>query len=420
MIHGWQHLTPEDRETILRGITDGKVYGGPYHLEMDWVDKCNARCFFCNSEYIHKGESIPWEQARKHLNEAIAGGLRSVRLSGGGEPTLHANFPDLLRMLGQHGVVLDNLTTNGTQLTDRVLDALMGVRITEIRVSLNFPTADTYAEGMGLPAKFFDRVVEMTRKLSLARRAHPDFGRLMLQVFIYKPTMHLIRQSYELARELGADLITFRELWNIDPALCFTAEDVPSIIDQMRDIIREDWRKGIVESHLDSHGANAAIAQVYDELRAELGGAPPMAPHPVNEQIRYCYIGWYSMTVIGNQAVYPCCYLLPNNVIPPVDSLKTKSLAEAWRGDRFNLFRKEMRDFFILQRPVPLFDKRVKTIGPSCATHNGCPLGRSLCDEAFFEEADRRLEAVRHQPTQQLWRLANRAGRFMERHLRKP
>ena len=46
MFHGWQHLTSEDRELILRGITDGVVYGGPFHMELDWVDRCKRPLLF--------------------------------------------------------------------------------------------------------------------------------------------------------------------------------------------------------------------------------------------------------------------------------------------------------------------------------------------------------------------------------------
>ena len=104
-----------------------------------------------------------------------------MRLAGGGEPTLHPDFPDLLSFLAEHGIILDNLTTNGTLLTDRVLAMLMKLRVSEIRVSLNYPTAETYAAGMGLPERFFGRVTEAIRRLDQARRAHPDFGRLMIR-----------------------------------------------------------------------------------------------------------------------------------------------------------------------------------------------------------------------------------------------
>jgi hypothetical protein len=76
-----------------------------------------------------------------------------------------------------------------------------------------------------------------------------------------------------------------------------------------------------------------------------------------------------------------------------------------------------MRDFMLLQRPVPLFERRVKRITSFCASHTACPISSSMCDDAFYEEAERRLERLRRRPLTALWRLANRGGRFLERRL---
>ncbi|HOR29692.1 MAG TPA: radical SAM/SPASM domain-containing protein [Candidatus Sumerlaeota bacterium] len=415
MLHGWNYLTADDREQILRGIADGEVYGGPYHIELDWVDKCNARCFFCNSEYLQNGQSVPLDAAVGWVDEACAAGLRSMRFSGGGEPTLHPQFPEMLELLAARGIVLDNLNTNGTNLTDRAIAALVRVPKNEIRISLNYPNAATYAEGMGLPAKFFDRTLENIHKLNAARRGAESPGRLGLQFFIYKPTMHLIRECYELGRDLGADQIIFRELWDIDPALYCTPEDVPLILDQLRDVLRADWATGAVESLLDSHGLMGRVARLYEELHAELGGRPPRAPRAIDASNRYCYIGWYSMTIVGNKAVYPCCFLLPNKSIPALDSLEGKTLGQVWRGDGYRRFRKEMRDYFLLQSRIPWFDKRTRTISSACASHGECGFIPSLSDDAFYEEAERRLQAVRRRPAVRLWRGANQFGQALER-----
>lgn len=424
MFHGWQHLTAADREEILRGIEDGCAYGGPYHLELDWVDNCNARCFFCNSAHHHEGGSIPWPRAERLLEEAAAGGLRSVRLSGGGEPTLHPNFPDLLTLLGRRGIVLDNLNTNGTLLSERVREALASVRIGELRISLNYSAPGAYADGMGLPARMFERTVEMIRGLGEVRRRAPEFQTLALQFFVTRATARSIRQSYELARELGADLILFRELVDVDAAHYFTPQDLPELEAQLREVIREDWRRGAVVSHLESHGIGARVAAIYQELAAELGprgDGNATGREFVNYPIRYCYIGWHSMTLVGSQAAYPCCYLLPDATIPSLGNLATQSLGEIWRGEAYQRFRKEMRDYFLLQRRLPFFARRTRQIAVGCATHDACPITRSMCDEAFYEEAERRLERLRRRLGTRLWSLAERAGRVFERTiLRRP
>lgn len=94
---------------MLNGIADGCMYGGPYHIELDWVDSCNASCFFCNSKHLHDHARLSWDKVTTILDEAYSLGLRCLRLSGGGEPLLHPHLQDLLSWLTGSGLVLDNL-----------------------------------------------------------------------------------------------------------------------------------------------------------------------------------------------------------------------------------------------------------------------------------------------------------------------
>src|SRR5690606_15530796 len=143
------------------------------------------------------------------------------------------------------------------------------VPIHEVRVSLNYCDEQNYAEGMGLPAKFFERVVDGMRRLDHARQGNPRFGRFMTQFFVVRKTAGQIREMYRLGRELGADVITFRELSLVEPDVYYTEQQAPEILEAMREVIREDWREGRVECHLSSHGVGEAVWKIYEELEAE-------------------------------------------------------------------------------------------------------------------------------------------------------
>lgn len=422
MLHGWQHLTPEDREAILRGIADGGVYGGPYHIELDWVDRCNARCFFCNSTGVQNGASLTWERAETLVGEACTLGLRSIRLAGGGEPMLHPRFTDLLALLAARGVVLDNLTTNGMLLTESVVESLARARVAEIRVSLNYCDEEQYARAMGVPARFFGRTVDGMKRLDAARRLHPNIERITTQFFVHRPTAHQIAEMYRLGRELGVDAMTFRELSLVDADQYYTAEQAPEILAQLRDIVRDDWTDGRVELQLFSHGMWPKIRELYNELHAELGGPLP-AYAPRDEQYdysdRYCYIGWYSMMIMGSQSVFPCCYLMPHPTLPPLESVAERGIDEVWRGPGYTRFRREMREFMLNRRRSAFFQRRMKTIPACCQSHDECPLSPFLADSEFYAEADRRLQAQRSRPVNRGRSLVNRAALALERLLRK-
>jgi molybdenum cofactor biosynthesis enzyme MoaA len=126
-MHGWEYLREQQRAAILQGIENGETLGGPYHVEIDPVDRCNARCVFCSSRQagILGGKMLDWPVLERTLDELVQGGLCSFRLAGGGEPLLHPSFEQICQKLGRAGTVLDNLTTNGLALTPRIMERLL-------------------------------------------------------------------------------------------------------------------------------------------------------------------------------------------------------------------------------------------------------------------------------------------------------
>lgn len=387
MLHGWQYLRPEDLDTIARGIADGKVYGGPFHIELDWVDACNANCFFCASSAVHSDKTLSWERAHEILEEARRGGLRSIRLAGGGEPLLHPNLPDLADWLAANDIVLDQVNSNGIALSDSRIAALMTPRTGEVHVSLNYADAESYAEGMRLPAQVFDKVCDGISRLDEARRREgARLGRLSVQFFVYKRTLGRIGRMYQLGRRLGADRISFMELYGIDPALQYDESDVPAIAAQMREIMQDD-NEGRIESLLWSRGAGPAIKAIERELR-------PDKPEPkIDFNTRFCFIAWYSMTVIGSEAVYPCCFFFDEP--KGLEDLSGKSLDEVWRGPHYTRLRHEFRRWYLTGIRVPMFSRRHRHMKLACASHSACPLTISLADESFYAMVNERLEKER-------------------------
>lgn len=412
MLHGWQNLTPEDRETILRGIADGEAHGGPYHIELDWVDRCNARCFFCNSADLHVGALMPWERTIELLEEARGMGLRSMRLAGGGEPTLHPRTLDLLHWMRERDIVLDLMTTNGILIDDARAQALAAMRTDVVTFSLNFCDEKTYGQGMGVAPRLFEKVCANIRRLDAARRAEGSrFGKIAVQFYIYKPTIRQIPRMYELGKSLGADYIAFRELADIDPALQYDEGDVPAIIERLEECVRDDWGVGKVECPMWSRGVGPAWHAMHARLAEELGAPHKDPPPPVDYAIRYCYIAWYSLTILGKQAVYPCCFLMTDPGSEAAGDLNGRSLHDVWYGAGFRRVRAELRRYHLLGEKPALFARRHRHLTPMCTSHTQCVLTHQLADAGFYAEADRRLQAAREQPAQRARRVPEMAAR---------
>src|SRR5512146_3176021 len=109
---GWKYLTESDKAAILRGIAEGRAFGGPYHVEIHPADRCNIDCFFCSTAPLRGTDELPLTRFEELLRELKEAGTRSVRLSGGGEPLFHRQTKKYLRTIAEIGLPIENVTTN--------------------------------------------------------------------------------------------------------------------------------------------------------------------------------------------------------------------------------------------------------------------------------------------------------------------
>ena len=92
-------------------------------LRISITDRCNFRCVYCMPEegvrWLPQQEILSFEEIREVARAAIERhGIRRFKLTGG-EPTVRANLPELVRMLRQLDGIEDlSLTTNGMRLAN--------------------------------------------------------------------------------------------------------------------------------------------------------------------------------------------------------------------------------------------------------------------------------------------------------------
>jgi cyclic pyranopterin phosphate synthase len=89
-------------------------------LRVSVTDRCNFRCTYCMPEegvaWLPKDEILTFEEMTRLLGIFVGLGIRSIKVTGG-EPTVRADLPRLVRMFRQVGPDLDiSITTNGVLL----------------------------------------------------------------------------------------------------------------------------------------------------------------------------------------------------------------------------------------------------------------------------------------------------------------
>ena len=117
---------------------------GPISINLDLTSACNFSCPHCvDSKIINTGEYLRLDDIKRTIRVLHSHGLLSVILLGGGEPTLHRNFEEIVRYVKNRGLEL-GIVTNGSRL-DKV------VKVTEllgekdwIRISIDAAKEETF------------------------------------------------------------------------------------------------------------------------------------------------------------------------------------------------------------------------------------------------------------------------------------
>ncbi|MFN7976108.1 MAG: radical SAM/SPASM domain-containing protein [Acidobacteriota bacterium] len=367
---GWDHLTAEDRRSILRGIEAGEAPGGPLHAEIHPTDRCQAACTFCSTDDWREDAGLQHmdiEVFHRVVAELAALGTKSVRVAGGGEPLHHPRIAEMLGHLHESGIAVENLTTNGIQLTAEISALLVHIRADRITVSINSGSARTYAAMMRTAESAYARVLENTRTLTATKRAARSSRPLVIvQYLVHRGNFEEIPAMYRLARELRVDKIVFDGLAYLDPAERMDEAETEAMMGLYRQVVQEDgfYRIARITSHeqpvernmwrivqglgrwpvwrrkLERLGelllcrdrlAIDKLRMIARSLRKEAAPRPDAFERP-------CFVGYYSPTIRATGRIAMCC-TVQDRFMGHVD----EGIGATWNSAGYRSLRRQLR-----------------------------------------------------------------------------
>jgi MoaA/NifB/PqqE/SkfB family radical SAM enzyme len=398
--HGWGEVSRERKREIIEAIAANRATRGPVHVELDLTDRCNVACYFCNQQDLRTKESIPQPKLTDLIDELAENGLKSVRLSGGGDPLFHRDVLHVMDHLATRDVVIDNLTTNGVALTAGVATRLVRNKAREVIFSLNAVDAADYTRMMKVKPALFEKVLENIRAL-VAVRGDSIYPSIVVQFLIDKMNVHRLVDMYELGRSLGPDRIAINAvleipLARIDPAVLLATDDRDATEPLIEEILRRDRDAGLLQIDFAVAGWNDTINSVRRRLGAPAHNLYATAPS-FKEENGGCFFAWYTATITGNGDIRPCCLLLDPAVKPLGNIHDGKSFTEHWNGPVFGKMRDEMREVLLMKQKVPYSPSRFEIIKEPCVTEGLCWLKNMYFrgDADFYAELDQKLQEAR-------------------------
>jgi MoaA/NifB/PqqE/SkfB family radical SAM enzyme len=400
--HGWAEVSRERKRDIINAIVANKPTRGPVHIELDLTDRCNVACYFCNQQDLRTKESIPLPKLTDLIDELAEGGLKSCRLSGGGDPLFHRDVLNVMDHLQKRNVVIDNLTTNGVALTNDVAKRLVENKAREVIFSLNAVDAADYSRMMKVKPALFDKVLENIRNL-VAVRGDSMYPSIVIQFLIDRKNFTRIGEMYDLARSLGPDRVAINAVLEvpmerIDRETLLEPGDRDAAEPHVEDILRRDKGVGMLQIDFAVAGWNDMINSVRQRIDTPAYNMYPTAPS-FKEENGGCFFGWYTAAITGNGDIRPCCLLLNPNVKPLGNVHDGQKFADHWNGPAFGKMRTEMREVLLMKGKVPYSPQKFEVLKEPCVTEHLCWLKNMYfrADEEFYSELDQKLEKARKQ-----------------------
>jgi MoaA/NifB/PqqE/SkfB family radical SAM enzyme len=417
--HGWAEVSRERKREIIEAIAANRPTRGPVHAELDLTDRCNVACYFCNQQDLRTKESIPLPKLTDLIDELVEGGLKSVRLSGGGDPLFHRDVLNVFDYLAQKNVVVDNLTTNGVALTSAVAHRLVDNKAREVIFSLNAVDAADYARMMKVKPALFDKVVENIRNL-IAIRGDSIYPSIVVQFLLDKKNMHRLVEMYELGLELAPDRVGINAvleipLERIDQEVLLEKDDRDVAMPLVEEILRRDKDRGLLQLDFAVTGWNEMLWVVRDRVGTPAHNAYPQSA-AFKEENGGCFFAWYTAAITGNGDIRPCCLLLNPTVKPLGNIHDGQTFQQHWTGPAFTKMRDEMRDVLLMRNKAPYTPKQFEILKPQCVVEGLCWLKNMYFryDEEFYSELDVALTQMRKREL----RGKKRAVVFIESHPR--
>jgi pyruvate-formate lyase-activating enzyme len=172
-------------------------------LELHLTYTCPERCVFCSEEHRMKAYNpfpVTWGRVATILRTHAARGVRAVHLTGG-EPTIHPQFIDVLRLAKKLGM-RTSVGTIGTMLARPEFAREALPFLDEALFSIHGPNAAIHDELTGRDGSF----AQVTSALRFAVQNRPDF-KAFVNTVVTNHNVHHLPDTVALVADMGAQLI---------------------------------------------------------------------------------------------------------------------------------------------------------------------------------------------------------------------
>ncbi len=181
-------------------------------LRWNVTDHCNFNCSYCayplEHRAVHPTGELRTDEIEATVEKLARGGVKEVMFLGG-EPTTRKDLPNIIRLLQDKGIQ-SGIVTNGSLLTDDLINRLVDAGLSKANVSLDGSTAATNnITKRAKSARFqacglYDRILTSLRTLANTGRVHVN-----INTVVTKSNAADVANMVDLAADFGVHMVTF-------------------------------------------------------------------------------------------------------------------------------------------------------------------------------------------------------------------
>ena len=278
----------------------------PISINLDLTSACNFSCPHCvDSKIINTGEYLGIEDVKRSLDTLKSHGLLSVILLGGGEPTLHKDFGEIVKYIKRIGLQL-GIVTNGSRLSQAIKVVPLLEKNDWIRVSLDAASQETFVK-LHRP-KTHVTLHDILHSAREVKVRNPNISLGYSFVIVWEglylngqalyPNIHEMTEAVRLAQTYGFDYISFK------PCLIRPPESQKETL--LNNIDGEKEKRIIEHISNNFHDAKRAADNKIKVLESvNLRAMMDNKVHELKRQPKICHLQFFN-TVVTPSGIIHC------------------------------------------------------------------------------------------------------------------
>lgn len=280
------------------------VWGVPPILTIEPTVRCNLRCPQCITGMgkVQREQNDLSLDIFKQIIKEIGDGLWYLLLYNQGEPLLHPDFIDFIRLAKQKRIYVTT-STNGHFFNDEnSVTEFIESGIDTVIVSLDGADPKTYSSYR--QGGDYQRVLQGIENLvSIRRKLKSKTPKIFIQCLVTRTNEHQLEGTKKLAKELGVDRLLFKtfQIEFNDSADKF----LPT---------HKEWRR------YQMNGEEVVIKNLRKNSCARL---------------------WYSVVILSDGRVVPCCFD-KNGQFAFGTLVNQASFEQIWQATAYHKFREHI------------------------------------------------------------------------------